>query len=238
MREPREVRDARRRRRARPRRAHAARRPHPGPHAGARSCSRTATRRGRRGRSSPATRCSPGRSGAPTCPAATTSRCCASLRDKLLTRDDDAVVLPGHGPTTTIGPERASNPFLQGLDARRRGAGCDRRWTDAAQQRADRVRRAQGRPGVLPAGVGRVRARPRHAAGRRRPRRLRADRAAGVRGHRALRPRRRRVHRRRQQGDVHLRRPRRPLGDAAPRGHRGRGPRGDRARAGPRPGCR
>jgi glyoxylase-like metal-dependent hydrolase (beta-lactamase superfamily II) len=38
-----------------------------------------------------------------------------SLRDKLLTRDDAAYVLPGHGPTTTIGRERASNPFLQGL---------------------------------------------------------------------------------------------------------------------------
>ena len=40
-----------------------------------------------------------------------------SLRDKLLTRDDAAYVLPGHGPTTTIGRERASNPFLQGLGA-------------------------------------------------------------------------------------------------------------------------
>jgi glyoxylase-like metal-dependent hydrolase (beta-lactamase superfamily II) len=38
-----------------------------------------------------------------------------SLRSLLLTRDDSAVVLPGHGPTTTIGRERASNPFLQGL---------------------------------------------------------------------------------------------------------------------------
>jgi hydroxyacylglutathione hydrolase len=38
-----------------------------------------------------------------------------SLRDKLLTRDDSAVVLPGHGPTTTVGRERASNPFLQDL---------------------------------------------------------------------------------------------------------------------------
>ena len=38
-----------------------------------------------------------------------------SLRDKLLTRPDDAVVLPGHGPTTTVGRERAANPFLQGL---------------------------------------------------------------------------------------------------------------------------
>lgn len=39
----------------------------------------------------------------------------ASLRDRLLVRDDSAVVLPGHGPTTTIGRERHSNPFLQGL---------------------------------------------------------------------------------------------------------------------------
>ncbi len=38
-----------------------------------------------------------------------------SLRDKLLVRDDSAVVLPGHGPTTTIGRERHTNPFLQGL---------------------------------------------------------------------------------------------------------------------------
>ena len=44
-----------------------------------------------------------------------------SLRDKLLTRDDGAYVLPGHGPTTTIGQERASNPFLQGLNLPARG---------------------------------------------------------------------------------------------------------------------
>jgi hydroxyacylglutathione hydrolase len=47
----------------------------------------------------------------------------ASLRDKLLTRDDSAVVLPGHGPTTTVGRERASNPFLQGLGAPAKGRG-------------------------------------------------------------------------------------------------------------------
>jgi glyoxylase-like metal-dependent hydrolase (beta-lactamase superfamily II) len=47
----------------------------------------------------------------------------ASLRDKLLTRADDTVVLPGHGPTTTVGRERASNPFLQGLQAPVRGRG-------------------------------------------------------------------------------------------------------------------
>jgi hydroxyacylglutathione hydrolase len=39
-----------------------------------------------------------------------------SLRDKVLTLADDTVVLPGHGPTTTIGRERASNPFLVGIN--------------------------------------------------------------------------------------------------------------------------
>ncbi|MEU4804831.1 MBL fold metallo-hydrolase [Actinosynnema sp. NPDC023587] len=36
----------------------------------------------------------------------------ASLRTKVLTLHDETVVLPGHGPTTTIGRERAGNPFL------------------------------------------------------------------------------------------------------------------------------
>lgn len=40
-----------------------------------------------------------------------------SIVDKLLALDDDTVVLPGHGPRTTIGAERRSNPFLQGLSA-------------------------------------------------------------------------------------------------------------------------
>jgi hydroxyacylglutathione hydrolase len=39
----------------------------------------------------------------------------ASLRDKILVLDDETVVLPGHGPHTTIGRERATNPFLHGL---------------------------------------------------------------------------------------------------------------------------
>ncbi|MFC6090830.1 MBL fold metallo-hydrolase [Saccharothrix lopnurensis] len=38
-----------------------------------------------------------------------------SLRTKVLTMADDTVVLPGHGPTTTIGRERAGNPFLVDL---------------------------------------------------------------------------------------------------------------------------
>jgi glyoxylase-like metal-dependent hydrolase (beta-lactamase superfamily II) len=37
-----------------------------------------------------------------------------SLHGKLLTLDDAIVVIPGHGPLTTIGAERESNPFLQG----------------------------------------------------------------------------------------------------------------------------
>ena len=36
-----------------------------------------------------------------------------SIVTKLLPLDDDTVVLCGHGPATTIGRERAMNPFLQ-----------------------------------------------------------------------------------------------------------------------------
>jgi hydroxyacylglutathione hydrolase len=36
-----------------------------------------------------------------------------SIRDKLLPLDDDVTVLSGHGPVTTIGRERATNPFIQ-----------------------------------------------------------------------------------------------------------------------------
>jgi hydroxyacylglutathione hydrolase len=36
-----------------------------------------------------------------------------SLRDRLLILPDATRVLPGHGPETTIGEERQSNPFLQ-----------------------------------------------------------------------------------------------------------------------------
>ncbi|MDQ2758420.1 MAG: MBL fold metallo-hydrolase [Actinomycetota bacterium] len=40
-----------------------------------------------------------------------------SLRDVVLPLADDVLVLPGHGGATTIGRERASNPYLQGLGA-------------------------------------------------------------------------------------------------------------------------
>ena len=38
-----------------------------------------------------------------------------SIVTKLLVLDDDTVVLPGHGESTTIGAERRANPFLEGL---------------------------------------------------------------------------------------------------------------------------
>ncbi len=38
-----------------------------------------------------------------------------SIAAKLLPLPDDTVVLPGHGPQTTIGAERATNPFLAGI---------------------------------------------------------------------------------------------------------------------------
>src|SRR5919107_1737550 len=71
-----------------------------------------------------------------------------SLRDVVLPLDDETIVLPGHGPATTIGRERATNPFL-----------------------AEAASAPSGRGGV---------------------------------------------HRRRHQGDVHLRRPGRPQPDPAP----------------------
>ncbi len=39
-----------------------------------------------------------------------------SLATKVLPLADRTVVLPGHGPQTTIGRERATNPYLQGLE--------------------------------------------------------------------------------------------------------------------------
>ena len=38
-----------------------------------------------------------------------------SIESRLLALPDETKVLPGHGPATTIGAERRSNPFLHGL---------------------------------------------------------------------------------------------------------------------------
>lgn len=39
----------------------------------------------------------------------------SSIKEQLLVLDDNTVVYPGHGPKTTIGNEKTTNPFLGGL---------------------------------------------------------------------------------------------------------------------------
>jgi glyoxylase-like metal-dependent hydrolase (beta-lactamase superfamily II) len=46
-------------------------------------------------------------------PGGSTAQMLVSLRDKILPLDDETVVLPGHGPATTIGRERRVNPYLR-----------------------------------------------------------------------------------------------------------------------------
>ncbi len=48
-------------------------------------------------------------------PGGSTGQLLESIAEQLLTRADDAVLLPGHGPTSTIGAERAANPYLTGM---------------------------------------------------------------------------------------------------------------------------
>jgi hydroxyacylglutathione hydrolase len=47
--------------------------------------------------------------------AADPARLLASIADKLLVLDDETVVLPGHGSSTSIGAERRFNPLLKDL---------------------------------------------------------------------------------------------------------------------------
>jgi len=42
------------------------------------------------------------------------NRLIRSIREKILVLPDNVVVYPGHGPRTTVGAERTSNPFLIG----------------------------------------------------------------------------------------------------------------------------
>lgn len=39
----------------------------------------------------------------------------SGIAQKVLTLPDDTIVLPGHGPATTVGAERQHNPFLESL---------------------------------------------------------------------------------------------------------------------------
>jgi hydroxyacylglutathione hydrolase len=56
-------------------------------------------------------------------PGGDTEKIMESLRMKVMTLPDDTLVLPGHGPQTTIGRERASNPFVRGFAALPRRTG-------------------------------------------------------------------------------------------------------------------
>jgi glyoxylase-like metal-dependent hydrolase (beta-lactamase superfamily II) len=47
-------------------------------------------------------------------PGGSTEQLLDSIKNKLLTIGDDVQVFSGHGPTTTIGEERLTNPFLTG----------------------------------------------------------------------------------------------------------------------------
>lgn len=52
-------------------------------------------------------------------PGGSASQELGSIHERLLTRPADAVVLPGHGPSSTIGAERAGNPFLTAAELAR-----------------------------------------------------------------------------------------------------------------------
>lgn len=48
-------------------------------------------------------------------PGGNTRQILSSIKTRLLPLPDDAVVVPGHGPITTIGRERERNPFLRNI---------------------------------------------------------------------------------------------------------------------------
>ena len=54
-----------------------------------------------------------GRIGRTDLPGGSMEKIISSLHEKVLALPDETVVVPGHGPLTTIGREREGNPFLQ-----------------------------------------------------------------------------------------------------------------------------
>lgn len=48
-------------------------------------------------------------------PGGNTRQLLSSIKTRLLGLPEETIVVPGHGPNTTIGRERESNPFLRGL---------------------------------------------------------------------------------------------------------------------------
>ena len=102
----------------------------------------------------------------------------------------EATVYPGHMGITTLGRERATNPFLREL----------------APELSAAIQAPRGTFDVLPEDAARRALVEAHAKRILEGRRLRPDRDADVRGHRAVRPRGRRGDRHRPEGDVLVRR--------------------------------
>ena len=75
-------------------------------------------------RCSPGTCCSPGSIGRTDLPGGDYPTMLASLARVCLSLPDETIVLSGHGPQTTIGAERRTNPFLAGLNPERPPAGA------------------------------------------------------------------------------------------------------------------
>jgi hydroxyacylglutathione hydrolase len=48
-------------------------------------------------------------------PGGNTRQLLSSIKTRLLTLPEETIVIPGHGPSTTIGREKQRNPFLQNL---------------------------------------------------------------------------------------------------------------------------
>ena len=132
----------------------------------------------------------------------------------------ETTVYPGHMGITTLGA-RARH---QSVPARARAPQPVRAVLSVIQAPTRHVRRPPGSSGAARAVL------EAHARADPRRRRLPADRDADVRGDRAVRARGRRGDRHRAEGDVHVRRRRRPLADAAPGGDRAGLPRLPRAR--------
>ena len=132
----------------------------------------------------------------------------------------DTVVHPGPRPGDDARARAADEPVPA------RAARRARREPRSSRRRAGRTTscRPTRRGGSVVA----------HDRGDAAPLRLAAHPDAGLRGHRALRAHVGRGVRRRAQGDVHVRRPQRPLADAAPGGHRADRARVPRARPAPR----
>ncbi len=200
--------------------------------------------------SSRATSSSRARSGARTCRSATGRRSSPRSATCSTRFPDETGVYPGHMGITTLGAERATNPFLREL-------AIDRSLDVAIATSIHRACRIVGRPRRVrfashgcplhsPPGdvrrpavrLGRAGADLRRRSARLRARGIRADRDARLRGDRALRARGRRVHRHRPEGDVHLRGPGRAQPDASSRGDRFDLPRLRRARDAQAPAAR